>query len=95
MPHEYFYQTAITVTADANIAKFNQQGLVRRDAESGVLGLINFAIGDAVDLKANESLLMRLVDLLIGDIVHLMTVHKGLNSRPFRHDAQLVPTIIH
>src|ERR1700730_2438931 len=79
---------------DPDIPKFDQQGLVRCDAESGVLRLINLALGDAVDLKANEALLERLVKLFVGEIFHQMTVHPGLYPRPFCHDAQLIPTVI-
>jgi hypothetical protein len=81
--------------SDADVPKLHDERLTRRNLQTGMLGKIDFAICNAVDLKADETFLVSLVDLFVGMVLDQIAVHPSLNPRSFGYDAHLVPAIVY
>ncbi len=79
---------------DSDVPKLDDQRLTLRDAPSGVNGILDFPISDAVDLEAYKTLRVGLVDILVGEVLDQMTIHPRLNPRPSRDEAQFVPALV-
>ena len=72
--------------AHPNIAPLYDQGLARRDTPAGMNRPGDVVLIDAVDLKADEALLVGLVYLLVDEVLDHLAVDPGLDSRPPRYD---------
>jgi len=48
----------------------------------------------AMYLQSDKSMGVGAVNLLVGQIFHLITIDPGLNTGSFGHNPQLVPTIV-
>src|SRR5690606_9256799 len=49
----------------------------------------------SVDLEPNEAFRMGLIDLIVDQILHQMSVDPSLDARTAREDSQTIPSLVH
>src|SRR4051794_30537613 len=75
------------------VSKFHHEWLAFRDSKCRILGLLDLVVTNCVDLQANETSSVSLIDLLVHEVFYCMPVHPGLNPRPVSDNTKLVPAL--